>query len=79
MEYITKQQAIDLVKRCEVIIGCTGVVVLTREIERMNEGIVRCKFCVKRKTDSCSMHYESDCEEYSWEVDDDFCSCGKRG
>lgn len=37
-EYITKQQVIELVKRCEVIIGCTGAAVLTREIERMADG-----------------------------------------
>ena len=32
-EYITKQQAIDLVKSMEVLIGCTGVSVLTKCIE----------------------------------------------
>ena len=35
IEYITKQQAIDLVKSLEVAIGCLGVSVLTREIERL--------------------------------------------
>ena len=34
-EYITKQQAIDLVKSYEVLIGCTGVSVLTKAFERM--------------------------------------------
>lgn len=34
-EYITKQQAIDLVKSMEVLIGCTGVSVLTKGIEGM--------------------------------------------
>lgn len=34
-EYITKQQAIDLVKSMEVLIGCTGVSVLTKGIEQM--------------------------------------------
>jgi hypothetical protein len=33
MEYITKQQAIDLVKSMEVLIGCTGASVLTKCIE----------------------------------------------
>lgn len=32
-EYITKSQAIDLVKSMEVLIGCTGVSVLTKCIE----------------------------------------------
>lgn len=32
-EYITKQQVIDLVKSMEVLIGCTGVSVLTKGIE----------------------------------------------
>ena len=41
-------------------------------------GVVRCKDCVKRKTQDCSMYYESDDEQYSWEVDDDFCSQGER-
>lgn len=34
-EYITKQQAIDLVKSLEVVLGCLGVSVLTRELERL--------------------------------------------
>lgn len=34
-EYITKQQVIDLVKSMEVLIGCTGVSVLTKCIEGM--------------------------------------------
>ena len=34
-EYITKQQAIDLIKSLEVLIGCTGVSVLTSGIKRM--------------------------------------------
>lgn len=34
-EYITKQQAIDLVKSLEVVLGCLGVSVLVREIERL--------------------------------------------
>lgn len=34
-EYITKQQAIDLIKSLEALIGCTGVSVLTSGIERM--------------------------------------------
>lgn len=34
-EYITKAQAIDLIKSLEVLIGCTGVSVLTRGIDRM--------------------------------------------
>lgn len=37
-EYITKQQAIDIIKQYEVLIGCTGVSVLTKAIERMTEG-----------------------------------------
>lgn len=32
-EYITKQQAIDLVKSLEVVLGCLGVSVLTKGIE----------------------------------------------
>lgn len=40
--------------------------------------VVRCKDCIKRKTQDCSMYYEADGEQYSWEVDDDFCSCGER-
>lgn len=35
LEYITKQQAIDLVKSMEVLIGCTGVSVLTKGIEQI--------------------------------------------
>lgn len=35
MEYITKQQAIDLIKQYEVLIGFTGVSVLTSGINRM--------------------------------------------
>ena len=35
LEYITKRQAIDLVKSLEVVLGCLGVSVLVREIERM--------------------------------------------
>lgn len=34
-EYITKEQAIDLVKSLEVVLGCLGVSVLVREIERL--------------------------------------------
>lgn len=34
-EYITKQQAISLIKQYEVLIGCTGVSVLTSGIKRM--------------------------------------------
>lgn len=34
-EYITKAQAIDLVKSLEVVLGCLGVSVLVREIERL--------------------------------------------
>ena len=34
-EYITKSQAIDFIKSLEALIGCTGVSVLTRGIERM--------------------------------------------
>ena len=40
--------------------------------------VVRCKDCIKRKTPDCSMYYEADGEQYSWEVDDDFCSQGER-
>ena len=40
--------------------------------------VVRCKDCIKRKTQDCSMYYEADGEQYSWEVDDDFCSQGER-
>lgn len=40
---------------------------------------VRCKDCVKRKTEDCSMYYECECgEQHTWEVDDDYCSVGKR-
>lgn len=41
--------------------------------------VVRCKNCKKRHTDDCAMYYrsaESD-EQYSWELDNDFCSWGK--
>ena len=34
-EYITKTQAIALVKSLEVVLGCLGVSVLVKEIERM--------------------------------------------
>lgn len=40
---------------------------------------VRCKDCVKRKTEDCSMYYECECgEQHTWEVDDDYCSVGER-
>jgi len=34
-EYITKAQAIDYIKSMEVLIGCTGVSVLTKGFEQM--------------------------------------------
>lgn len=42
--------------------------------------VVRCKNCRKRHTWECAMHYESDDgkEQYGWENDNDFCSCGER-
>ena len=39
-EDITKQQAIDLVKSMEVLIGCTGVSVLTKGIEGLESAKV---------------------------------------
>jgi hypothetical protein len=37
-EYITKEQAIDYIKSMEVLIGCTGVSVLTKGFEQMEDG-----------------------------------------
>lgn len=70
-EYITKQQVIELVKRCEVIIGCTGAAVLTREIERMP---VKQGNWLKSEDDYCGLNiYQcSLChEEWCFEIDDD--------
>ncbi|MGE4213794.1 MAG: hypothetical protein AB7E42_03330 [Anaerotignaceae bacterium] len=53
---------------------------LRAEIEELKASQpVRCKDCVKRKTEDCSMYYECECgEQHTWEVDDDYCSLGER-
>ena len=41
--------------------------------------VVRCKDCKWRGTEKCAMFYVCDCGgQYSWEIDDDFCSYGER-
>lgn len=41
--------------------------------------VVRCKDCVKRGTEYCSMYYQCNCgEQHTWESDNDFCSYGER-
>lgn len=65
-EYITKQQAIDLVKSLEVVLGCLGVSVLTREIGRLQPLVED-----KRPCDSCEVgwasigtNWSTGCHEY---------------
>lgn len=66
-EYITKQQVIELVKRCEVIIGCTGAAVLTREIERIEatEVIVN-KTDYTGKCGTCQWFERNGQERHGW-------------
>ena len=41
--------------------------------------VVRCKDCILRKAEDCTMCYSCNCgEQHTWETDDDFCSYGER-
>lgn len=41
--------------------------------------VVRCKDCIYRGRENCSMYYDCDCgEQHTWETDNDFCSYGER-
>lgn len=78
-KYFTEEQMVELFKRFEVMIGCTARGVLTRELKRMDEGVVRCANCQKRNTDDCAMYYEINGKAWHWESDEGFCHCGYRG
>ena len=40
--------------------------------------VVRCRDCVHRRTDDCSMYIRCDCgAQHSWETANDFCSWGE--
>lgn len=41
--------------------------------------IVRCKDCIYKGTEYCSMYYQCECgKQYTWAEDDDYCSWGKK-
>jgi hypothetical protein len=57
-EYITKQQAIDLVKSLEVVLGCLGVSVLTREIERLPDCWISTKDSLPEAREEVLIHHK---------------------
>lgn len=45
MKYHSDEQIVSYIKSLEVVVGCTGVGVVTKGIKRMEESLIRCKDC----------------------------------
>lgn len=49
--------------------------ILFNLLHNIPDEVVKCKDCVKRDTDKCTMYYKCECgKEYISNSDDDFCS-----
>ena len=57
MKYHSDEQIVSYIKSLEVVVGCTGVGVMSNGIERMEESLLRCKDC------KCFMEFRDSVKE----------------